>query len=266
MHRIAGDFHVSTKSKMDKLKETYLKIMSILGEHTEPFESVRLVETYRRYFKPKKVRIVLLAESHVFTHDADRKISIPPIPELPGYPDQYARFVYCLGYGERSLTNSTIHPSRDGTPQCWKIFFSCCNSISFPDDFHPILGKTPTQQRIRNKIKVLSQLRNQGVWLVDASIVALYRDSKKIPHMFEALSESWRSYTGEIVKSSKPEHVICIGKGVANIVEADLRKSFPSAYTVLAQPNAFLSSDEHFANYEEYSRICLLEKERVLIG
>ena len=77
--------------------------------------------------------------------------------------------------------------------------------------------------------------------------------------MFEALSESWQSYTGAVVMAAKPEHVICIGKGVASIVEADLRKNFPSAYTVLAQPNAFLSSDEHFANYKTYSRICLGE-------
>lgn len=244
---------------MNRIKEAYLKIKNILGEHAEPFESVQLVETYRRYFKPEKVRVILLAESHVFTHDADRKVSISSIPGLPGYPDQYARFVYCLGYGERSFTNSALHPKRDGTPQFWKIFFSCCNPLSSTDDFHPILGKTPTQQRVRNKIKVLAQLRKQGVWLVDASIVALYKDSKKIPNMFEALSESWRSYTGEVVMAAKPEHVICIGKGVASIVEADLRKNFPSAYTVLAQPNAFLSSDEHFANYKTYSRICLGE-------
>lgn len=241
---------------MKRLRETYLKIKNILGKNTEPFESVHLVEIYRHFFKPEKVRVVLLAESHVFTHDADRKVSISSIHSLPGYPVQYARFVYCLGYGEKSLTNSALHPKGDGTPQFWKIFFSCCNSLSSPGDFHPILKKTPTQQRVRNKIKILAQLKKQGVWLVDASIVALYKDSKKIPNMFEALSESWQSYTGEVVMAAKPEHVICIGKGVANIVEADLRKNFPSAYTVLAQPNAFLPSDEHFANYKTYSRIC----------
>lgn len=244
---------------MQKLNEAYSRIKGLLGEDTEPLESVQLVEFYRRFFRPEKVRVVLLAESHVFTHDADRKVPILPIPDLPGYPAHYARFVYCLGYGEKTLTRSQHHPKRDGTPQFWKIFFSCCNTISSPNDFHPILGKTPTQQRISNKIKILKQLRSQGIWLVDASIVALYKDSKKIPNMFEALSESWRSYTGGVVMAAKPEHVICIGKGVASIVEADLRKNFPSAYTVLAQPNAFLSSDEHFGNYKTYSRICLGE-------
>jgi hypothetical protein len=242
---------------MQKLNETYLKIQRILGENTEPLESVQLVETYRRFFKPDKVRVVLLAESHVFTNDADRKIPIIPIPGLGGYPEQYARFVYCLGYGEKSLTGSALHPRRDGTPQFWKIFFSCCNPITSPNDFHPVLGKTPTHQRIENKIKILNRLRDQGIWLVDTSIAALYKDSKKIPFMFDALEESWNSYTRDIVVSAKPEHVICIGKGVASVVGDDLKKHFLSRYTVIAQPNAFLSSEEHFANYQTYSRICL---------
>lgn len=242
---------------MQKLNETYFKIKRILGEHTEPLESVQLVETYRRFLKPEKVRVVLLAESHVFTHDGDRKVTIPPIPDLPGYPTQYARFVYCLGYGERELTRSAIHPKGDGTPPFWKLLFSCCNRISSPNDFHPILlGQTPTNQRITNKIKLLKQLKAQGIWLVDASIVGLYKDSKKIPYMFEALEESWKSYTREVVISVNPEHVICIGKGVAGKVEADLKRLFPARYTVIDQPTAFLSSEKHMENYKKYSQIC----------
>jgi hypothetical protein len=242
---------------MRNLRETYTRIRDLLGEHTEPFESVELVEAYRRFFKPEKVRVVLLAESHVFTDDSDRQIPNVPIPGLPEYPEQYARFVYCLGYGEKSLTNSEHHPKRDGTPQFWKIFFSCCNPIENPGDFYPVLGKTETNARVRNKIDILKQMKRQGIWLVDASIVALYKDGKKAPRMFDALEESWRSYTRDVVLSAQPDHVICIGKGVARVVEPDLKKHFPSKYTVLAQPNAFLSSAEHFANYKTYSQICL---------
>lgn len=241
---------------MQKLNETYLKIMQILGEQTEPLESVQLVEAYRRFLKPDKVRVILLAESHVFTHDADRNVYIPPISDLPGYPEQYARFVYCLGYGEKNLTRSANHPKRDGTPQFWKIFYSCCNPVSSSYDFHPVLGQTPAKQRLENKINILKHLQAQGIWLVDASIVALYKDSKKIPNMFAALEESWQSYTRDIVISVHPEHVICIGKGVANVVEADLKKHFQGRYTVISQPNAFLSSEEHMENYKTYSKIC----------
>jgi len=58
------------------LEETYYEINRILGNSVEPLEPVRLVETYRRYLKPESVRVVLLAESHVFTSDEDSRIRI----------------------------------------------------------------------------------------------------------------------------------------------------------------------------------------------
>ena len=111
------------------LEETYYEINKILYNNAEPLESVRLVEIYRRYWKPETVRVVLLAESHVFTSDEDRRIAIPPIDGLPEYPTQYARFVYCLGLGERDLTNDPHHPRRDGTPQFRKVLYACDNRI-----------------------------------------------------------------------------------------------------------------------------------------
>ncbi|MCK0163798.1 hypothetical protein [Marinobacter sp. S6332] len=247
---------------MHELRATYSRIKDLLGDNIEPLESVELVEAYRRFFKPETVRVVLLAESHVYTSDSERQIPVLPTPSLSGYPDQYARFVYCLGYGEKSLTKSVNHPKRDGTPQFWKIFYSCCNPISSPDDFRPILGKTAPEERLRNKIEILKQMKREGIWLIDASIVALYKDGQKMPRMFDALKESWQSYTRDVVLSAKPDHVICIGKGVASVVEPDLKKHFASKYTVLAQPNAFLSSAEHFANYQTYSRICGIQTSR----
>jgi len=242
--------------KMKKLNEAYFKIKQILGNNTESLESVQLVEEYRRYWKPEEARIILLAESHIFTTDDDRQIIIPPLHELPGFPTQYAKFVYCLGYGEKGLTKNPLHPNRDGTPQFWKIFYSCNNPISSLKDFGPVLGQTPVQQRLRNKINLLNDLKAKGIWLVDASIVALYKNGKKIPSMFSVLEESWRSYTREVVFSAKPEQVICIGKGVANIVENDLRKHFQNRYTVIPQPNAHLTSKQHEDNFEKYSKIC----------
>ncbi|MBE0555963.1 MAG: hypothetical protein IH628_01915, partial [Proteobacteria bacterium] len=156
------------------LEEAYQEIRRIPGIHTESLESVRLVEAYRRYFKPKAVRVLLLAESHVFTSDKDRQITIPRIAELPGYPRQYTRFVYCLGYGEKDLTNDHLHPRWDGTPQFWKILFACENRIEKFDDVSPILCRTPFPKRLRNKIDLLKRLYARGVWLVDASIYAVY--------------------------------------------------------------------------------------------
>ena len=214
------------------LEETCTEINKILGSNAEPLETVRLVETYRRYWKPETVRVVLLAESHVFTSDGDRRIAIPPIDDLPGYPRQYARFVYCLGLGERDLTNDPHHPIRDGTPQFWKVLYACDNRIENLEDFRPVQRWTSFPQRLRNKIHLLKNLRAKGIWLVDASIVAVYGNGLNVSgrSRTEVLRKSWESYTKQVVTSANPERVICVGKGVARVVEKDLQSLFPGRY------------------------------------
>jgi hypothetical protein len=145
------------------LEETYYEINRNLGNNAEPLKSVRLVETYRRYLKPETVRVVLLAESHVFTSDEDRRIAIPPIDDLPGYPTQYARFVYCLGDDERDLTNDPHHPRHDGTLQLWKFLYACDNRIGNIEDFIPVQRGTPFPQRLQNKVHLLKNLRTKGI-------------------------------------------------------------------------------------------------------
>jgi hypothetical protein len=240
------------------LEETYYEIYKILGNNAEPLESVRLVETYRRYLKPEKVRVVLLAESHVFTSDEDRRIAIPLIDGLPGYPKQYARFVYCLGLGERDLTKDPHHPRRDGTPQFWKVLYACDNRIETLEDFLPVQRGTSFPQRLRNKIHLLKNLRAKGIWLVDASIVAVYGSGVNVSSRSrtEVLRESWKSYTKQVVTSANPERVICVGKGVSRVVENDLQALFPGQCEVIPQPNARLPSEEHMANFQRYYEIC----------
>lgn len=240
------------------LEETYYEINRILGDNTEPLESVRLVETYRLYLKPETVRVVLLAESHVFTSDEDRRIAIPPIAELPGYPKQYARFVYCLGLGERNLTNDPHHPRRDGTPQFWKVLYACDNRIENLEEFGPVQRGTSFPQRLQNKIRLLKDLRSKGIWLVDASIVAVYGNGVNVSgrSRTEVLRESWESYTKQVVTSANPERVICVGKGVAGVVENDLQALFPDRYTVIHQPNAHLPAEIHMENFKKYYEVC----------
>ncbi|MDA4120061.1 MAG: hypothetical protein OK436_05695, partial [Thaumarchaeota archaeon] len=86
-------------------EETYHLVEKIADERGVPIDSLEVaeeVDSYREYWKPKgRVRIVLLAESHVrteadrFDHLLDReKLSSLG---LEGYPTNVVRFVYCLG-------------------------------------------------------------------------------------------------------------------------------------------------------------------------
>jgi len=60
-----------------------------------------------------------------------------------------------------------------------------------------------------------------------------------------------------IVRSANPEHVVCIGKGVASIVSEDLERYFSGKYTVIPQPNAFLKSHEPMENFRKYTALCI---------
>lgn len=244
---------------MNKLYECYLELKNILGNEIESFESIQLVEEYRKYWKPKNVKIILLAESHVFTSDSDRDIKLKNNTKLPSFPREYAKFVYCLAYGERTLTNDKSHPRRDGTPQFWKIFYSCVNKVEGNQDFEPILSKTPYSERILNKIAILNKMKESGVWLVDTSIAALYNSGKKPNSKIrsQAIKASWKGYTKNVIQESNPDYVIIIGKDVARTIEKEIKNIMGSSYSVISQPNAHLSGEDHLKNFKKYFELCV---------
>lgn len=241
---------------MDELEKCYNIIRQEIENGIEPFESVALVNQYRQYWKPDKVKIILLAESHVFTTDEDRKIEIPFMDGLPGYPRFYSKFVYCLGYGERYVTKTKLHPRMDGTPQFWKIFYSCNNKVYTNEDFKPILKKVSDHERLLNKIGLLRALKQRGIWLVDSSIVGVYDRSKKHHQMNRIIEMSWTEYTKKVVEEAGPRYVICIGKSVHNILGRELNKLIGDKYSVIPQPQARLTSKEHMLNWKRYFSIC----------
>jgi len=241
-------------------KTCYDDIVKLPGSDIELFFSCQLVEKYRQYWKPDKVNVILLAESHVFTSTSDLKYKLKEVDELEGYPDQYAKFVYCIAYGEQSITVGNHHPSKsDGTPQFWKIFYSCVNKIDSNRSFNPILkSKTTTSERLENKVDLLLTLKAKGVWLVDASIVALYNNGKKPDSKTfnEVIQTSWSGYTKNLIKEANPKHIIIVGKGVAKNVETDVHAMLGENYTVIPQPQAHLSAEQHLLNFQMYYDIC----------
>jgi hypothetical protein len=244
----------------------YQKILSIFGDHSESYESVELIEQYRQYWRPEKVNIILLAESHVFTSNTDRSFKLNDVKDddvlLTGYPDSYAKFVYCLAYGEETLTKGDNHPAiADGTPQFWKILYSCINKVESNESFSPVLksGTKASSERIHNKIKLLLKLKKRGIWLVDASIIALYNKGIKPSNdvFNEVIKTSWNYYTKNLIVDAKPNHVIIVGKGVAKNIESSLSSLVGSNnYTIIPQPQAHLPAKEHLSNFQKYYSIC----------
>jgi hypothetical protein len=265
----------------NKLLNCYNAIVPLLindNFEQEPFESVSLVEEYRQCLKPneKDIKIILLAESHVLTNSSEIQISIKRTLEeltISDYPKQYVKFVYCLAYGERYLTQDSLHPERDGTPQYWELFYSCNNtsisSLKNLEEFAPILSTRTKNNEIRllNKIELLKDLLEKGIWLVDASIVGLYNNRKQNPDgtskkkkpdaLAKIIETSWKGFTMDVVDKAKPKCVICIGKTVFDTLESELKKiNGIKRLEWVYQPDYWLTSSERINNYRKVSTIC----------
>ena len=83
------------------LRAAYDRAASVIGPNwAESFEVALEVERLRLGQRPRDVRVVLLAESHVWTSQTETSSRVR---QPDGVETGFARFVYCLGYGEPSL-------------------------------------------------------------------------------------------------------------------------------------------------------------------
>jgi hypothetical protein len=160
------------------LERAHANLANILGaERTECFEAALVVEQLRQTWRPRdRVRVVLLAESHVWT---SREEARSRVLQPDGVETGFARFIYCLGGGEPRLVSPSVTPNV-GASQYWKLLH---DSVRGPDQSHLALtksGETNPTRRIANKLKLLHEVRSSGIWLVDASIAALYRAGDRL--------------------------------------------------------------------------------------
>jgi hypothetical protein len=198
----------------------------------------------------------------VYTRASELSSSVQVFAGLPvDLPRGFVRLVYSIGYGEDSLLDQAVtSPRNSGTPQFWKIFQSCiAKPGTIPD--YGIVQKIRTRDsmiRLRNKILVLERLRESAVWLVDASLAALYLPGQEKPSARlrkEVLETSWDAYVGGVVESSEPTAILCIGVGVARSLRTRLDK-LGVAWRAVHQPQDRLSSQEHARIHASYSEIC----------
>ena len=206
------------------LEQCYRSAIKLYDDPPEPWSVIEAVEAHRMHWRPHRVHTVLLAESHVFT---DEHVEMQPHCSIEpnNTPSGFARFVYCLGYGEADYVGQDLVPN-DGTHQYWKLLSSSVEPPS-EESFAPFL-KTHNRdfsKRLGSKYELLTRLKQDGVWLVDASILALYvpRKKKPSPRMREKIIECcWNSYIRDQIQKANPQSVVVIGKGVYKALQGKL--------------------------------------------
>lgn len=251
--------------EINRLLETYNHIKErILYHKFDSFDVVKAVVKHRNFWKPPIVKTILLAESHVYTTDEDlsNNLSYPENIEFADLPTQFVRLVYCLGYGEQKYLAPGIGDRKE-TPQFWKIFAACAADMFDLYDYETnkiLKGTCPSfMERSLNKVKLLNKLANKGVWLLDSSIVGLYRSGEKPPPHIrsEVISICWDNYISALIKRAKPTFIIVIGHEVASILKVKLDK-IKLPYEVIYQPNAILKKSKRNLkrDYITINKIC----------
>ena len=225
------------ESSLDKtaFSEAYQKIVHAYGEHLpvgsrlnasspflepETFEACWAAECHRKFWKPERIRLALIAESHVYTDAEDLKSTIRRelLPaDLKDSPAQFVRLIYCLGYGDNSLLTYRPRQSNQHT-DFWDIFAECAGM------------DPPAGYPLTTRITILEKLKHRGVWLADASIHACMnprfqwnskiRDRRRNIECFSKLYREVVNASWAYVKTTIPDESVTwiIGKCVRDAI------------------------------------------------
>lgn len=208
----------------------------------EPAEVAQMVEAHRWAWKPERVRLVLIAESHVYTSPADFA-TIYRVPSGVHAPNRYVRLIYCLAYGEKLLAPGL----GGGTPQFWKIFGDLAGTLTTQR------YSGPADARLRSWIETLRTLQKLGVWLLDSSLHGIYLGggNRVDPGIVPSLQRIWWQQYGEaVLAETSPERIVAIGKGVRDSLQSQTDICF---HDWIYQPQGARSMDQAKRNREVLS-------------
>jgi hypothetical protein len=224
---------------MTGLELAYARARDIIGsEDAECLEVAKEVERIRLALRPERVRVVLLVEFHVWT---SREEGRSRVRQPDGIETGFARFVYCLGCGEPQLVGPSVTPN-NGTPQFWKLFHDTLYEpgISRPGVLKA--GETDAQRRVQNKLDLLNRMRCAGIWLVDASVTALFGNGIKLTRsQYRGILQAcWESHIREVLSDCAPTGVLIVGMGVDRAIGDLVRQELRSDVEIVSiyQPNA----------------------------
>ena len=140
-------------------------------------------------------------------------------------------------YGEPSLVPSLIPPlatGNAGTPQYWRLFAALEGAAA------PTRAAWPdSAARLAAKAALLHRLRARGIWLTDASLVAVAgpggaRDAAR--RHAAAIRASWDRWHAARLPALAPAHVVVIGRAVAAVLHGALDAAFPGRWQAVPQP------------------------------
>lgn len=180
------------------------------------------VGAWRRAWRPERVKVLLVAESHVAESPNDRNAVVNTPRWLDRqFPSQFVRLVYCLGYGEPTLCRVPKPTANGGTWQFWDIFGQIARGYG-AHNRQPRSGASTPERRIRWKVEVLKRLQARGIWLEDASPIGLYRTgggrllSAGNPLYRQLLRDGYKRFVWPEVSDDDPRQVWEVGGGVAS--------------------------------------------------
>ena len=115
-------------------------------------------------------------------------------------------------------------------------------------------GTPSFTERLQNKVSILRQMKEKGIWLLDSSIVGLYgNEAKNDPYACAKIIDiCWNTCIEKIIEEAQPKFIIVIGKGVERVIGSRLK--FP--YEAIALPQTPGPIKWQRANYRRYSEIC----------
>ncbi|MEO0947142.1 MAG: hypothetical protein AAFY11_03180 [Cyanobacteria bacterium J06641_5] len=208
-----------------RLQATYTAGARLLAEvpdwEPEPLAAAIAVEAYRWAWRPECLKIILIAESHIYTSADDlalsantNQLSAASRDAVRLGPQQFARIIYCLGYGEPELLAGSPSRRNAGTRQFWDLFGRLAGTGLQPrkGDGHNLA------QRLQWKISTLQRLQKLGIWVLDASVHAIYAPGgQRLPDRLKlALHRHWWEDYGSFLLAEQAAEIWIIGKTVAD--------------------------------------------------
>lgn len=207
------------------------------GLRAESAQYLNEVHAWRQAWRPDRVRVLLIGESHVAQQPGDLKVRVRSPTGAPRkLPHSFVRLVYCLGYGEDHLCNPKPEPN-PGTWQFWDLFGAIADHQT--GSKQPRKGESSPNYRISWKLRVLRTLQKKDVWLVDASVTGLYSPGgqrlKGGSAYGRIIKESYEKFIWPIVKNEPLEQVWAIGLMVGEALK-DMRLQGMPSIAIISQP------------------------------